>query len=157
HPQLDYQASDPTGGYPHVLKEIHEWMTSHQDLLPGFPEQDIPPASRQAAVGTPEQGISNELFTRSESDIRINFWDPSKIIAASNNISASGQQAEYWSTDGGETWGETTLPLVAQDAFHSDPTVDWTSDGTAWSTTIGITGSASPDLRLRLYRSTDDG
>ena len=156
HPVAD-RAGDPTGGYPHVLKEIHEWMVSHQDLLPGFTEPDVPPASHRVAVGTSERRISSEFFTHSESDVRINVWDPSKIIAASNNIEGSGQQAEYWSTDGGQTWGETNLPLVSRDFFHSDPTVDWTSDGTAWSTTIGITGSSNPDLRLRLYRSTDDG
>ncbi len=157
HPDLEYRKGDPAGGYPYVLKEIHEWMVSHQDLLPGFTEPDVLPESRRVAIGTSERRISNQSLIRSESDIRINFWDPSKVIAASNNIQSSGQQAEYWSTDGGQTWGETTLPLVAQDIFHSDPTVDWTSDGTAWSTTIGISGSSSPVLRLRLYRSTDNG
>jgi hypothetical protein len=38
---------------------------------------------------------------------------------------------------------------------HGDPTVDWTSDGTAWSTAIGI--SAAFVLQLRAYRSTDRG
>jgi hypothetical protein len=155
HPDLEYRADDPTGGYPHVLKEIHEWMLSHQDLLPGFPEPEIPPAS-PVTVETSERRISSQINTRSESDIRVNFWDPSEIIAASNNLDGSGRQAQYWSTDGGETWGETTLPLVSRDAFHSDPTVDWTSDGTAWSTTIGITDDGR-SLRLRLYRSTDNG
>lgn len=156
HPDLEYRADDPTGGYPHVLKEIHEWMLSHQDLLPGLPEPEIPPASEKVSIGTSERRISSQFNTRSESDIRINFWDPSEIIAASNNLDGSGRQAQYWSTDGGETWGETTLPLVSRDAFHSDPTVDWTSDGTAWSTAIGITDDGE-SLRLRLYRSTDNG
>ena len=157
HPHLEYRADDPTGGYPHVLKEIHEWMVSHQDLLPGIPESDVAPKPPgEVSIGTSERRISSEFNIRSESDIRINFRDPSKVIAASNNLEDSGQQAEYWSTDGGQTWGETTLPLVSRDAFHSDPTVDWTSDGTAWSTTIGITDGADA-LRLRLYRSTDGG
>jgi len=156
HPSLEVRAGDPTGGYPHVLKEIHEWMLSHQDLLPGFTEPEVLPAEQKVSVGTSERRISNPSTIRSESDIRINFWDPSKVIAASNNISGSGQQAQYWSTDGGQTWGETTLPLVSQDAFNSDPTVDWTSDGTAWSSTIGIT-SDGEHLRLRLFRSTNNG
>ncbi|HEV7668757.1 MAG TPA: hypothetical protein VGS22_09550 [Thermoanaerobaculia bacterium] len=42
------------------------------------------------------------------------------------------------------------------DAFNSDPTVDWTSDGVAWSTTIGINGSIT-QLRIRSFRSTDGG
>ncbi len=91
---------------------------------------------------------------RSESDIRINYWDPNKIIAGSNNIGGSGQQGMYWSTDGGVTWGQTNLPLASGDSFHSDPTVDWSSDGTAWSTTMGINGSV---LKVQSYRSSNGG
>ncbi|HJX30017.1 MAG TPA: exo-alpha-sialidase [Thermoanaerobaculia bacterium] len=157
HPHLEYLASDRTGGYPHLLKEIHEWMTSHQDLLPGFPDEDVPPPTlARVGVGVSERRISSFSESRSESDIRVNFWDPSKVIAASNNVQGSGRQAQYYSNDGGQTWGETTLPFVSQDSFHSDPTVDWTSDGMAWSTTIGVTEDGE-DLRLRLYRSADNG
>src|SRR6476659_5934646 len=35
HPEAEYNADDPTKGYPLVLKEILEWMTTHQDLKPG--------------------------------------------------------------------------------------------------------------------------
>ena len=38
----------------------------------------------------------------------------------------------------------------------SDPTVEWTSDGTAWSTTIGI-NAAETVLTMRSYKSTDGG
>ena len=31
-PEAEFSATDPTGGYPLVLKEIHEWMVSHPDL-----------------------------------------------------------------------------------------------------------------------------
>jgi hypothetical protein len=155
HPHLEYRADDPTGGYPRVLKELHEWMVSHQDMLTGFTEPDILPAG-EVTVGTSERRISSQSSTRSESDIRINFWEPSEIIAASNNVEGSGRQVQYWSIDGGQSWGETTLPLVSRDALHSDPTVDWTSDGTAWSTTLGVTDDAEA-LRLRLYRSTNNG
>src|SRR5687768_8653286 len=41
HPDLEYLADDPAGGYPHVLKEIHEWMLYHQDLLPGLAEPEV--------------------------------------------------------------------------------------------------------------------
>jgi hypothetical protein len=30
HPEMKYDAADPTGGYPYVLKEVHEWMRAHQ-------------------------------------------------------------------------------------------------------------------------------
>jgi hypothetical protein len=175
HPEVNYEnPEDPTGGYPHVLKEILEWMESHQDLKPGNPEATLPPglefgdrdeearvpggkirvAANAASAGSNVRTSGAQTAGRSESDIRVNYWDPSKIIAGSNNIGGSGQQGMYWSTDGGVTWGQTNLPLASGDSFHSDPTVDWTSDGTAWSTTMGINGSV---LKVQSYRSTNGG
>lgn len=177
HPEVNYNnLKDPTGGYPHVLKEVLEWMMSHQDLKPGLPDATIGPgyefgdrdddevsssyirgariASNAATVGTNVRTSGTQTGPRSESDIRVNYWDPSKIIAGSNNISGSGQQGQYWSTDGGVTWGQTNLPLATGDSFHSDPTVDWSSDGTAWATTMGITGTV---LKVQSYRSSNGG
>jgi len=91
---------------------------------------------------------------RSEADIRFNYGDLTKIIAASNSISAGGAQSQFFSTDGGGSWSQTTLPLVSGDNFHSDPAVDWTSDGTAWAFTLGISAGGNA---LRSYRSTDNG
>jgi hypothetical protein len=91
--------------------------------------------------------------SRSESDIRLNYGDTSKIVAASNDLTASAQP-QFYSTDGGATWKQSSLSLVRPDAFHSDPAVDWTSDGTAWSITIGLSASAN---RLRSYTSPDFG
>jgi hypothetical protein len=91
--------------------------------------------------------------SRSESDIRVNYLDTSKIVAASNDLAAS-VQPQFFSTDGGATWGQSSLSLVGNDVLHSDPAVDWTSDGTAWAVTIGLSPTAN---RLRSYRSTDFG
>lgn len=161
HPDMVYSPDDPTGGYPFVLKEVHEWMVHHQDLRPGPGEADS--ESRGETAGKAGETVSGEMrisglqsTPRSESDIRVNYWDPMKIVGGSNNISGSGAQAQFYSTDGGSTWGQTTLPLIGSDAFHSDPTVDWTSDGTAWSTTIGI-NAAGTVLQMRSYKSTDNG
>jgi hypothetical protein len=111
-------------------------------------------ALQQTAVG-PNRRISGAHTTpRSESDIRINVSRPSRIIAAANNI-GGGPQAQFSSLDGSATWQQTSLPLVG-DNVHSDPTVGWTSDGTAWAVTIGIDSSGTT-LRLRAYRSTDGG
>src|SRR4028119_450442 len=153
NPDGNYSAKDPMGGYPHVLKEIHEWMVSHQDLMPGLPEQEVTPGMNgifdEATVGGTNIRISGaQTSSRSESDIRVNYWNPTRIIGASNNISSSGQQAHFYSTDGGATWGQNYLALQTGDAFNSDPTVDWTSDGTAWATTMGI-NSAGTQLRIR--------
>jgi hypothetical protein len=165
HPEGKYSAADPTGGYPLVLKEVYEWMVSHQSLVPGEPDKERTPGEDGDEVAAPvktaivagERRISGlQTSPRSESDIRVNYWDPLKIISASNNISGTGSQAQFYSTDGGTTWGQTTLPRQAGDAFHSDPTVEWTSDGTAWSTTIGINSSGTA-LHMRSYKSTDNG
>jgi hypothetical protein len=160
HPELTYSSQDPTKGYPRVLHEVYEWMTSHQDLRPSeadvaaAPDEDMGVIAGAATVGTNVRNSGAQTSPRSESDIRINYWNPSLIIGASNNISASGQQAQFYSSNGGVTWGQTFLPLTSTDTFHSDPTVDWTSNGTAWSTTIGIKGNT---LKMRAYLSTNNG
>ncbi|MEA2603680.1 MAG: serine protease [Acidobacteriota bacterium] len=92
----------------------------------------------------------------SESDIRVDYRNPRRIVAASNNLGGSGAQAQFWSADGGVSWGRTTLPRAPGDLLHTDPTVDWTSDGTAWSTTIGV-GARGLNTRIRAYRSRDGG
>ena len=92
---------------------------------------------------------------RSESDINVNFNDGSQIIAASNAIN-DANQAQFYSTDGGATWNQTTLPLNAGDDLHSDPAVGWTSDGTAWAIAIGL-DAGQTHLRLRAFKSTDSG
>jgi hypothetical protein len=91
---------------------------------------------------------------RSESDIRLNYGDPSKIIAASNDINNT-TQAQFFSIDGGATWNQTNLPPAPGDARQADPAVDWTSDGTAWAQTLGVTSTSV--TRVRSYRSTDFG
>jgi fibronectin type 3 domain-containing protein len=155
HPDAVFSGRDATGGYPLVLHEVYEWMLSHQNLLPGAPDHGG--VNTKSASETGEMDISgNPGAPRSESMIRINFNNPSHIIGASNNISASGQQAMFFSTNTGATWGQTSLSLQTGDSFHSDPTVEWTSDGTAWSTTIGINASATV-LKLRNYKSTNNG
>jgi hypothetical protein len=145
--------ADPTGGYPLALETLYAWMLRHQELQPS-PAPEV----RAAVAPTigPNLRISGTGDTpRSESDIRINFNNPKQIIAASNNI-GNGHQAHFFSADGGASWGQTFLPLLTGDSLHSDPTVDWTSDGTAWATTIGINASSTV-LQMRAYKSTDGG
>jgi len=188
HPEGEYTATDPTKGYPLVLKEILEWMMTHQDLKPGPGEVAEIDADRDASARrsplvdslygadySPKNGIGNkdgenviraiigaelrvsglQAAARSESDIRVNYFDTQKILVASNNISASGVQGVYRSTDGGTTWSQGALSLQPGDSFHSDPTVDWTNDR-AWSSTLGI-NSAGSVLKLQNYVSADNG
>ena len=92
---------------------------------------------------------------RSECDIRVNPGNTQQIVAASNDTT-SFVQAQFASTDGGGTWTQATLALQPADSLHSDPAVDWTSDGTAWAITIGIDATQT-NLQLRAYTSTDQG
>lgn len=107
-------------------------------------------------MGNDRRISGSQSYPVSESDISINHNDTSKIISAANINSLSATQGQFYSSDGGNNWGQTNLPLASGDAFHSDPTVDWTSDGTAWATTIGI-NSAVTQLQLRSYKSADGG
>ena len=155
HPETVGSAADPTGGYPPVLRQVYAWMRTHQDLLPGAPESDEGP-DRLAAV-TGEMRISGAPGApRSASDVRVNPRDPLKILAASDNVTGGGAQAQFHSADGGASWSQTTLPLQPGDAFHSDPAVDWTSDGTAWATTIGVDAGGTL-FRMRAYKSVNGG
>lgn len=99
-----------------------------------------------------------QSFPYSESDIRVSFNDPRQIIAAANaNVTAGGTgQGQFYSSDSGASWNQTNLRLSPGDNFHSDPCVDWTSDGAAWAITIGF-DAAQTHLRLRAYRSLDGG
>src|SRR5204862_26964 len=181
HPEANYDnPNDPTGGYPLVLKEVLEWMMTHQDFQPGFSEASMEEGTSfgdhdadeeermgvpgwwrlQSNGGTPGTNVRTsgaQTASRSESDIRINYWNTQKIIAASNNIGGSGTQGMYYSSDAGVTWGQTNLPLASGDSFHSDPTVDWSSDGTAWSTTNGSGSYAAPVKLVTTYDSYDIG
>jgi hypothetical protein len=96
-----------------------------------------------------------QTFSVRESDIRVDFLNPNRIISASNARDASGAQLQCYSLDGGASWTQTRLPMVTGEIFHTDPTVDWTSDGTAWTMTIGMDSSMHGFLRS--YRSHNGG
>lgn len=151
HPELAAVAG--AAAYPLVLKDLYQWMIHHSDLRAVSSENDSPPGSRAASGANVKVNLAAD--GRSESDIRINPLSPNQVIAASNNFAASGRLAEYYSSDGGLTWGESLLPFTGTDFVHSDPTVDWTSDGRAWSAVIGVAPQSR--FRVRSYVSTDGG
>ena len=161
HPELDYRAEDPTGGYPRILRNLHAWMVAHPDLQPepaSAPADTVPSKPFAAKVGADLQISGVQATPCSESDIRINLGDTNKIISAANAIGGS-RQAQFFSADGGATWRQATLPLALSDTSQSDPSVGWTTDGTAWATTIGKQASIGTPatLQLRAYQSTDGG
>jgi hypothetical protein len=157
HPNERYLASDPTGGYPLLLRTIYQWMITHQDLQPGkAPAAGAAGPVAMSASESGEQRISGaQTSARSEATIRVNRSNAQQIVAAANNLAFTGQ-AQFYSADNGASWGQTYLPLIGKDSFQSDPAVDWTSDGTAWTTTIGIDASQT-SLTLHAFKSTNGG
>jgi BNR/Asp-box repeat len=137
-------------------------MVAHQDLTRGDPPSTG--SSTTGATVSGEQRISGaQSASRGETAIRVNRWEPRRIVAASKNLPpgvpqqlySGAQMAIFYSSDGGASWGQSYLPWAAGDAYMGDPSVDWTSDGTAWATIIGVPGGNS--LVVRAYRSTDGG
>ena len=142
--------------------DIHQWLIGHQDLERGDPRSVG--SSTTAASVSGEQRISGaQSSSRGETAIRVNRWEPRRIVAASKNLPpgapqqvySGAQMAIFYSSDGGASWGQSYLPWAAGDTFMGDPSVDWTSDGTAWATIIGVNGGYG--LVVRAYKSTDGG
>jgi hypothetical protein len=156
HPESRELSDDPSGGYPLVLQEAREWLLNHQDLKPVPNKKAASISEKLSVAGSSEKRISGSAptFHRSESDIRVFYSNPTRIVAACNNNTTTGHQTQMYSSDSGANWTQTSLDLTGTDAYQSDPAVDWTSDGTSWTTTIGVQLTPSVALRLRAYRST---
>lgn len=110
---------------------------------------------KSASVGSDLRISGSQSSLYLTSDVRINFWDPLKIVAATNNF-AGTSATQFYSVDGGKTWGQSTLPLPPGEVYYLNPAVDWTSDGTAWSVAVGVMLSPT-QYRLGAYKSTNNG
>ena len=85
-----------------------------------------------------------------ESAIKIHPTNTDIVVAGSNG--PGGGQKMHYSTDGGESWTETTLPLGNT---CCDPTIDYSSDGSkVYAATLG---STAPCCGIWVYRSADGG
>jgi len=94
------------------------------------------------------EALANE--DAAESAVKIHPNDAQKVIAGSNGPTGNEM---HFSSDGGATWGETSLPLGDT---CCDPTVDWSADGTlAHTATLG--GCLFISCGIWYYRSDDDG
>jgi len=105
-------------------------------------------------VGPNFQVSAASSQARYTSDIRMFPGDPNRLLVASE--SSSARQIQYRTLDGGATWNESVLPLFSGDALQDGPSVDWTLDGKAWTTTVG-TNSLGTVSRGRAYVSLDSG
>lgn len=153
HPELPTQGPHQ---YPLFATQLLEWMAAHQDL-------QVPPAGAQAATTADIRNLSVgtninivEVATRhSEPFVALDIHSPQHLIAAANNNSGSGRQSQFYSVNGGATWGRIELPLIDTDT-HCDPALAWSTDGTAWSSVIGLRWD-TPESAVQLFRSLDRG
>src|SRR6185295_16296921 len=58
HPEADYAADNPMGGYPLMIREVHEWLVEHPDLRPGESEPAGEAVPAKAAGAGPDLRIS---------------------------------------------------------------------------------------------------
>ena len=153
----------PTQGYyqyPRVAAQILEWMMAHPDLEAPPPAGARSASRAMAGARTVNVGaninITNFDERNSESFIAVDYTNPLFLVAAANNISGSGRQKQFRSSDGGTTWNSAELPLATGSAFNSDPAVAWTTDGTAWAATLGI-NNLGTSVQVQVYKSMDRG
>lgn len=142
--------------YPRVAAQILQWMLAHPDLKAapaGAPRARR--AARLVSVGA-NINLTNFDEVTSEPFIAQDYNTPNFLIAASNNIMGSGRQKQFFSTDGGNSWAATELPLAPGTAFQSDPALAFAPDGTAWAATLGI-DSLGTQLAVQVYKSDDHG
>jgi hypothetical protein len=149
--------------YPRVAVQIFEWMLTHPNLAvapAGGRAAARSAAARTAATRTVTTGTNINLSMaderNSESFIALDPNHPQFMTAASNNISGSGRQKQFQSSDSGATWTRSELPLAPGRAFHSDPALAFASDGTAWGATLGINNLGN-SVQVQVYKSTDHG
>jgi hypothetical protein len=87
---------------------------------------------------------------RSESNVCINSSNLLQLAGGCNSTTASNEQ--FYSSDGGSSWSQSSLPTVSGDNRQGDPAVGWTLDGTAWALAVGIGSTGNV---IRSFKSTD--
>ena len=115
--------------------------------------------SREGARAGAAFRVSSSTFGYSpltEAEVRsaANSYLQNRLITFGAPFNAATDVITRWSTDGGATWIQALLPLYSTDSYHSDPAVDWTSDGTAWSLTMGVKGGVDA---LTLWKAVRQG
>jgi len=97
------------------------------------------PAELAATVG-PNVNVSKDTTPiHSECFNAVDRSNPLRLIGASNQILAASQM-NFWSSDGGATWGSVPMPLGSSSG-HSDPGVAWDSKGQAYAVALGFIGN----------------
>jgi hypothetical protein len=128
------------------------------------------PDALQTTTAAPTSGtnvdVSNECGPQSETFIAINPSNPKQLAGGSNEIFRLPMRA-YFSSDGGQTWGGSDLPLppvIGTNGvdFGSDPGVAFDSSNNLYYSYIVVffgngNGQSIKGTQLAVARSTDGG
>jgi hypothetical protein len=126
------------------------------------------PTALQSAPASPTGGtnvdVSNECGPQSETFIAINPSNSKQLAGGSNEIFRLPMRA-YFSSDGGQTWGGSDLPLPPAIGtngvdFGSDPGVAFDSSNNLYYSFIVVffgNGNGIKGTEMAVARSTDGG
>lgn len=105
-------------------------------------EQQIPATPSTASYSNP--------------DIAMDWTLQNQVIASADSAGAGIGSVLFFSSNGGVTWGQTSLPPVSGDAFQAGAQVEWTANHTAWALVSALNASGTA-VRARLYQSLNNG
>lgn len=125
------------------------WM-----ILPGAPHPSLPAGQEQAPESV-EVNASRWRGDQGEVSIAADPLDPQRVVAAAMNPD-EGPLLVMASSDGGENWVRSLLPLPAGAVLHADPMVAFDSRGRVHLAVIPV-GRNNVPLGIELSRSDDGG
>jgi hypothetical protein len=106
-------------------------------------------------AGRPDRNASEFPGHQGEVSIAVDPSAPGRVLAASMDIE-DGRLLVMASSDGGESFRRTQIPLSAGAAFHADPMVDFDSRGSAFLAHIPVAAGNHP-LGIEVTRTDDLG
>lgn len=109
------------------------------------------PFSPDAPIVLSNVNVTNNNDLESEDYLQIDPGNQTYLVGASNSLTVNGQVVHH-SSDGGATWA--TVMLTPMRSFHSDPGVNFRSNGTVYSCVVDYTHTVTA---VEFYKSTDHG
>jgi hypothetical protein len=108
-----------------------------------------------AIAGTPDQNASEFPGYQGEVSIAVDPNAPARVLAAAMDIE-DGRLLVMASSDSGDTWRRTQIPLSSGAAFHADPMVDFDSRGRAFLAHIPVAAGNHP-VGIEVAHTDDPG
>jgi hypothetical protein len=156
---LDYPSSGrlqyPRWAYSYIQERDREGKvpcgSGASAVTAGAEDGEVRRSSTTVTVH-PNVDASGDTIPESETYLAIDPHHPQYMVGASNiNLNGRGQMM-YSSSDYGSTWSK--VELVPTRTNHSDPGVNFDSNGNVYSCTLDYSGSVTA---VKFYKSTDHG